>query len=49
MSNLGLLAAQVLSKAGSRDWLLAEPEELLSKAEGAAVVVSTMFVNRERT
>ena len=49
VGNLRLLATEVLAQALSGDGLLAEPEELLSKAEGAAVVVSTMFVNRERT
>lgn len=36
VGDLGLLAAQVLSKAGGRDRLLAEPEELLSEAESTA-------------
>ena len=35
VSDLGLLAAEVLSEAGGRNRLLAEPEVLLNKAEGA--------------
>lgn len=36
VSDLGLLAAEVLSEAGGRNrLLLAEPEVLLNKAEGA--------------
>jgi hypothetical protein len=36
VGDLRLLAAEVLSKAGGRDGLLAEPEVLLSEAESAA-------------
>ena len=35
VSDLGLLAAEVLSEAGGRNRLLGEPEVLLNKAEGA--------------
>jgi hypothetical protein len=38
VSNLRLLAAEVLSQVGRRDGLLAEPEVLLGEAEGAAVL-----------
>lgn len=42
VSNLGLLATKVLPQVGRWDWLLAEPEVLLSEAESAADMVSPM-------
>lgn len=43
VSNLGLLAAEVLAQVLSWDRLLAEPEVLLGEAEGATMSVSMLF------
>jgi hypothetical protein len=43
VGNLGLFAAEVLPEVGRWDGLIAEPEVLLRKAEGAAMFVSRLF------
>jgi hypothetical protein len=40
VGDLGLLATEVLPQVGGWNWLLSEPEVLLSEAESAASVVS---------
>jgi hypothetical protein len=46
VSDLGLLATQVLAQVGLVDWLLAEPKVLLGETEGAAVL-SDSIVRRK--